>query len=123
MEVSFKGVTPVIGKPGTIKTLSEELKNSAGLASYELQNATSLYREGSPFILNPQGIFAKSVREEGKEIGFLVTGPEYEKWAWMEQGWGGEAAPSRHIDNPIVQVGENIAEAVKILLEKILSGK
>ena len=114
-QTAFGSVTPIIAKKGGIKMLEKSIGKQKG--NFHLQNATHLY------IGNPKtGLLGQAVAQ-GKEVGFLVTGPEYEKAMFMEHGWSSETAPSRHIDRAILNIGEKFNSATTKLITRINSGK
>lgn len=102
--ISFRGVTPIIvNNPKTLDNLREHIEKNAPEVNFTLDDATHLYK-GKP--VYKEGLLTKACREDGKSIGFLVTGEEENKYSMMDTGWSSETAPSRHISEKIVNINE-----------------
>lgn len=115
MNISFTGVTPIVGKPGTIKALKSEIVSQLGKdAQFLLEEATDLYR-GQP----ARGLLTTAVNE-GNEVGLLVTGENVNDVLFMRHGWGSKTAPSRHINHVIIDLAD-MPSAVKKVINLIIS--
>lgn len=110
-KLSFGSTTPIIANKGSIKKLQQKLGKQP--KNYYLQNATHLYTKTPN-----SGLLGQTVAK-GKEVGFLITGPEYKKLMFMEHGWGSETAPSRHMNRAIVTIGKKFDSITQKLAKRI----
>jgi|GEM_PF-5026918 len=130
MDINFKGITPLVGKSGSltkvqaklIEQLDEEYPN------YILQDATKVYKnrdKTSLFALLGQsdcfsrGSLAQAAKE-GEEIGFLITGKDVKDAKYKHPGWASRAGSYRYINNDIIPL-DNLSDAVQKMVKLIKS--
>jgi hypothetical protein len=116
MDISFKGVTPLVGKPGSISAIKAEVAKRLGEKhpGYDISNATHLYVNR-----NEDGFLTQNAKS-GNEVGFLTTGDNYKDMMFMRHGWGSETAPSRHINNNPILLS-NLSDAAQKVINLIIS--
>lgn len=92
--INFRSVTPIITKTGNLPKIEEQLIEKVSDRGFELVDATSMYSS----ISNDRGSCWEAVNTGKYDVGFLITGKEYQKWVCSAPGWKTLATVAKHLD-------------------------
>jgi hypothetical protein len=124
MDISFKGVIPLVGEKGSLKTVKTELKRQLGEVSsdYAVLNVTDSYtkncnRTGLFGLITPNPLKNNLVNLavfQKKEILLLLTGKDTNKTKFVHHD------PSVYINHAVISL-DNLSEAVQKMTDLIKS--